>query len=936
MVTPKATRRLPATAHPPSRASEVGRGLLALAATAAIVVGVPVVLIAAFGAPWPRHVPGTSWLTAPITSSTLLDVLAVVVWLAWLHFVVCLVVELLAERRARGLALRVPGGGLGTQSLARRLVAAIVLLAGTTSVAVSSASAATTPADDRQVTHTRTIVAPDLVLAHEDALELPALDELSRATRADVRAQDRGEVTYYDVKPPHGRNYDTLWDIAERYLGDGLRYKEIHELNRGVTQPDGRVLGRPDLIYPGWVMRMPSDASGPGLKVVDHAVEPTPDPTSRTTGPTDPAPTGLDHDASTAPAQTASPAVGGGSWSPVFGVGGGLALAGAALTLRRRRAGLGTAGWWAARTPGPPGPDGPDGPDRSPPSPGAALRDEADLATASWLDRAVRSLDDGHGPVPAPTRCTVADSDLAVAFGAAPGRPAPAGWHETADGRVWTIERSVDPSNARGDEERTALSPLPGLVTVGRNDDGSLLMLDLESIPGLVSLGGDPTSARALALSIAVDTATHPWADDRTVTMVGFADDISGIGDGTIRVVDDVERAVESMTNVARHQRAACRRADTVSARQARALDPTNGAWGYQLVVCSGVPSPAAVAALSDLAADQQLSLGVVVVGDCVEAAARLVLTAGGRLSAGVLGVDVDAQQLAVEAGRALIDLLPGPATGSSVSLDEVAAGLAAEVGMPPSTAGPTVRIDVLGPVQIVADGAVDEQRRNLLTEMAVFIALRPSGAHANVVGAAVWPRGVDDSTRDAALQQLRSWLVLDGEPVLHEQAGIWALDRTRLAFDWDLFREALDDAARTTGARAPRLQRALSLVRGVAFSGVPDRRYSWLGADSIEDDIALAVVLTATVAAEAAAARDDAIAAREALRRGLAAAPASEELWTAALRLAERFGGREDATVVADQMYAAIDDAGSGLGPSAATEALVDEVLPGYRVHAA
>jgi hypothetical protein len=96
---------------------------------------------------------------------------------------------------------------------------------------------------------------------------LPSAGDLERATAQDV---DEGVTTYYDVKPPHGRHYDTLWDIADRYLGDGRRYAEIWDLNKDVPQPDGRMLEKADLIQPGWVMKLPNDAKGPGLKVVDH------------------------------------------------------------------------------------------------------------------------------------------------------------------------------------------------------------------------------------------------------------------------------------------------------------------------------------------------------------------------------------------------------------------------------------------------------------------------------------------------------------------------------------------------------------------------------------------------------------------------------------------------------------------------------------------
>ena len=51
---------------------------------------------------------------------------------------------------------------------------------------------------------------------------------------------------------------DTLRKIAMTHLGDENRWMEIFELNKGVTQADGRSLTNPDLIHIGWVLRVPA------------------------------------------------------------------------------------------------------------------------------------------------------------------------------------------------------------------------------------------------------------------------------------------------------------------------------------------------------------------------------------------------------------------------------------------------------------------------------------------------------------------------------------------------------------------------------------------------------------------------------------------------------------------------------------------------------
>lgn len=74
---------------------------------------------------------------------------------------------------------------------------------------------------------------------------------------------------------------DSLWHIAELCLGDGTRWPDIWELNRGRHFPQvGGTLHDPDLIYPGWDLELPSDAVPPpeAEPVQPEAPEPPADP----------------------------------------------------------------------------------------------------------------------------------------------------------------------------------------------------------------------------------------------------------------------------------------------------------------------------------------------------------------------------------------------------------------------------------------------------------------------------------------------------------------------------------------------------------------------------------------------------------------------------------------------------------------------------------
>jgi nucleoid-associated protein YgaU len=59
------------------------------------------------------------------------------------------------------------------------------------------------------------------------------------------------------------RQGDTLYSIARRTLGDGSRYLEIFELNRGLPQQDGGTLTDPGILRVGWRLELPPEGSPP-------------------------------------------------------------------------------------------------------------------------------------------------------------------------------------------------------------------------------------------------------------------------------------------------------------------------------------------------------------------------------------------------------------------------------------------------------------------------------------------------------------------------------------------------------------------------------------------------------------------------------------------------------------------------------------------------
>lgn len=92
---------------------------------------------------------------------------------------------------------------------------------------------------------------------------LGALVALSAAGPA---AAEPGTDRYYVVDSPANGQREYLFQIAAQTLGDGNRYQEIFDLNRGRPQPDGGALTDPLHLEPGWILLLPRDADGAGVR----------------------------------------------------------------------------------------------------------------------------------------------------------------------------------------------------------------------------------------------------------------------------------------------------------------------------------------------------------------------------------------------------------------------------------------------------------------------------------------------------------------------------------------------------------------------------------------------------------------------------------------------------------------------------------------------
>lgn len=236
-------------------------GLAAALGLALIAVGVPWLLVAVAGWPLPTKPPDWSnvyWSARQnnVPAEFVIKSLAVVAWVAWLQLMWAVVWELTVNvpRTLRGQrSVSVPWSFGVTARLARTLVAPLMLL----TTFVSSAP---------------TVAAPALV-------ELSPLRAMG-GTGAPVAAVVSG-VRVAPVSRPVWvvAPGDSLWDVAERCLGDGSRVDDVLACNPGLTATTrlraGETLRLPDEAV------VPADRATPGERTDPSTSRPDTRPDGR-------------------------------------------------------------------------------------------------------------------------------------------------------------------------------------------------------------------------------------------------------------------------------------------------------------------------------------------------------------------------------------------------------------------------------------------------------------------------------------------------------------------------------------------------------------------------------------------------------------------------------------------------------------------------------
>lgn len=638
-------------------------GLLGTVALVAFVVGVPALLIA-IGAT--RALGDFSWsaLMSRDDGTLAVAVIGVVAWVAWAVFAVSVVVEVAA--RVRGLpAPRVPGFAL-PQVAAGQLVG----VAGLLFVAVPAISAAA------PVPHAAALPlrAPEPLAQSAPVAAMPVI-----APVAATAPSHRPDTEAYTVK-----RGDSLWKIAKDRLGDGTRYVELAELNRGVldgepnfllpgtvlrvpvatapadhstyvvepgdtlseiadeelgdahaypeifqasrstVQPDGGRLTDPNLIRPGWRLTLtPNQAGGRDEtpKHRDHIPQAEPEITQTPAAvPDSPHADGAGVASVAAPNGEDLPA-----WVLPGLAGGGAVLAGSLLlTLRQhRRTQL------RYRRPGhvidpPPR-------DLTPAEKSIQASGSITAPRVEILDRALRELGES-APGARVMTATLSRAEVAVILAEPTELPSP--WSGT--GASWRIAHGDVPTDRRG-----CVAPFPLLVSIGIDPDGAVVLINLEEMHA-ATISGAPDRAAALGRHIAAELALNPWSALVEVDTVGIGEELADIDPSRLHhhAADDTAFLDQLASDLESED-------PTLEPDQFRTLITTGDVDSVQKVaeIITGYQGRAGAAVLA-FSADE-------VVGDVV-----LNVDAGGELTVETHGLRLTAAGLSVDEARACATLV--------------------------------------------------------------------------------------------------------------------------------------------------------------------------------------------------------------------------------------------------------------------------------------
>lgn len=878
------------------------KAFLATVALLSIVAGVPWFLYT-HGGGLPTTTPSMhkvgSFLGQPISDSAILRGVSLVCWALWLLFVTAVAAEANAWARTRpGPAtthrgFRIPGlqGAAGSLFLT-----AILLLPQRPSSGSHSPAATTRPTSPAAA-----------VLTASPGAGANGSD-LRLATASPTGPSQEGRIPYTVER------YDTPWGIAEEYLGNGLRWREITDadgntLATGVddwVQINGRLIDEPQarLIFPGQILYLPVSgysAPQPTRPATDPVKGPPVAPTNRTGGdpPTaEPSIPRADPPTSIAPIYaplrpSSVPSPRQGASVPrhddrveMVGLLAAGILAGATLTtITRLRLAQSRARMPGRRIRIPTGELA---------SKEMALRVASRDDLISVAHRALHALvaDLRTESLPAPTILAVLSGETGVeVLLDRPARP-PRAWGISGDGFRWSSG-----SDAVPDEAATSRDPLPTLIPVGRLPGTTTeVMINLEA-GGLVGVRGNRERAAGLVASTALALTGMPWARSADVILAGFGETLPQAGPH-IRTAPNLDAVADEL------EAAAATYGDDRTSRGQVTLDGNRpDGWLPTIVLSTRGADDRTLNRLGSLCA-ARTGVSVMLLASHYGEYGYVLNVDSDPAYIPQLRLALELTSLPADDLAALTEIVETALDTEGVTADDppyselesstrppVTSTVAGRPRLPEDASGSeSVRINVLGVVEFVG---VDDFRRPRSQETTLYLAMHPQGVSEAQLDERIWPtRTVPPSTRDPVISAVRA--ALGGvERFPHAtsqgQQKIYRLS-DQVKTDWSRFCASYRAGRQNDSVES--LQAALDLVRGRPFGdldGGPG--YQWLHTEGHVRHMQAEIADCADLAAGMYLDRGQPIEARWAATRGLVADCHVERLWVRLMAAADALG---------------------------------------------
>ncbi|WP_420451666.1 LysM peptidoglycan-binding domain-containing protein [Ilumatobacter sp.] len=726
---------------------------------------------------------------------------------------------------------------------------------------------------------------------------------------------------------------DTLWDIADDRLGDGHRWGELWEANRGEDLGGGTAFVDPHLIEPGWTLEVPGrrpptlddraagddpapttdadqdpaprEGAPSEASTTDGATRATDEPATtavQVSPPTEPSTTSPSTSSpSTSSPSTTSPSTTSPSTTVTVTT---TTPAAADVASRTGPADVATTTTTTTTDPAPSGAggatDAPDPDERSPRAPSPIGIEHAALLCGAVLTlvavrrrRALRAaLPHARIPAPPPEVASTerrlrtidpgeraARVDVAVraiahrvaGTGAAVGTvrvdpdgevtvrltgPADVQRPWVGAGATWTLPASV-PIEMLADEARRVGAPCLALVTIGIDESGADVLLDLEAA-GTTVVDAHPSHADPVVRAIGTALATSLTSEVVHI-VVGELDAGCLFDHPNARRAPSAPAAIETAIELAGST--AANATTTFELRSRRtggemwepavvlltSGDDLSGATGSIPGPGHGVATVAAAAAVgSDIDGARSEPGG-----------ARLVARSD-RWQLIAFGEEIEIHPIGVTEDDvgAIAEVLSdarNPVT-TTVSIGTAAAETAQVRGEPYSEVPHAIVVSLLGGVRVTdAQGAPGRFERSKTVELIAWLATHRERATRSAARTALWEMDVRDATFANVVSEARRGLARLVPP---PEGGEW-LARTLneslplhdlVVTDADLVQRRVEHARLAPPAHAIDVLRpAVEMIRDLPFAGTS---YLWPDADGLTSNL---VLLATTAAAELA-----------------------------------------------------------------------------------